>query len=175
VIQRQSLDPLFPLSVREVVEMGRYPRLGLTKRLGAGDREAVERSLEIVGMHDERDSAFRDLSGGQKQRVLIARALASEPDMMLLDEPTNDLDISGETRVMDLIHEIHHKSGITVAIVSHLLHVVLNHVDRLMFLTGGEATIHPIEAVLEGDFLSQLYGVGVSVNVVNGKRYIVME
>jgi ABC-type cobalamin/Fe3+-siderophores transport system ATPase subunit len=155
--------------------MGRYPRLGITRRLENKDLEVVQRSMEIVGMEDMNKIAFRDLSGGQKQRVLIARALASEPDIMLLDEPTNDLDISGETRVMDLIHEIHHTSGITVVIVSHLLHVVLNHVDRLMFLSDGEATIHPIGAVLDGDILSQLYGVNVNINVVNGKRYIVME
>jgi ABC-type Mn2+/Zn2+ transport system ATPase subunit len=175
VIQRQSLDPLFPLSVAEVVEMGRYPRLSVTRSLGRGDREAVERSLEMVGMDEMRGLPFRDLSGGQKQRALLARALAAEPNVMLLDEPTNDLDVSGETRIMDLIHEIHHKRGITVVIVSHLLHVVLNHVDRLMFLRSGSLSIHPIEEVLERGFLSNLYGVGVSVNVVNGKRYIVLE
>ncbi len=175
VIQRQSLDPLFPLSVAYIVEMGRYPRLGLTRRLRRGDRQAVERAIEMVGMSGLRDTPYRDLSGGQKQRILIARALASDPDAMILDEPTNDLDVSGETKIMDLIHDIHHNCGITVVIVSHLLHVVLNHVDQLMFLREGTVTIHSIEEVLEGEFLSNLYGVNVSVNVVNGKRYIVME
>jgi zinc transport system ATP-binding protein len=175
VIQRQSLDPLFPLSVVEVVEMGRYPCLGLMRRLTPGDRDAVERSLEMVGMREMRGIPFRDLSGGQQQRVLLARALASDPDVMLLDEPTNDLDVSGETRIMDLIHEIHHRRGITVVIVSHLLHVVLNHVDRFMFLREEGLTIHTIGEVLERGFLSNLYGVKVSVNVVNGKRCIVLE
>lgn len=175
VIQRLSLDPLFPLSVGEIAEMGRYPRLGVTRRLGREDHKAVERSLEMVGMLGMSRMQYRDLSGGQKQRVLLARALASEPDVMLLDEPTNDLDVSGETRIMDLIHEIYHSRRITVVIVSHLLHVVLNHVDQLMFLRKGKVMIHPIGTVLEGGFLSQLYGVDVSVSVVNGKRCIVME
>ncbi len=175
VIQRQTLDPMFPLSVCEVTEMGRYPRLGVTRRLTSRDRAEVERALDIVGMHGMRFAPFRELSGGQKQRVLLARALSSEPDMLLLDEPTNDLDVSGETRIMDLIHEIHHRQGITVVIVSHLLHVVLNHVDRLMFLKNGNMIIRPVEELLEGGFLSSLYGVNVHVNVVNGKRCIVLE
>lgn len=175
VIQRQALDTLFPLSASRVAEMGRYPRLGPTRRLGRADREIVERSLEIVGMSGMRETPYRELSGGQKQRVLLARALAGEPDVLLLDEPTNDLDVSGETRIMDLIHEIHHARGITVVIVSHLLHVVLNHVDRLMFIMDGAARVHTIDEVLSRGFLSRLYGIDIQVNVVEGKRYVVMR
>jgi len=174
VIQRQALDTLFPLTAVAVAEMGRNARLGPGRRPGRADGEIVERSLEIVGMSALGGTLFRELSGGQKQRVLLARALASEPDILLLDEPTNDLDVSGETRIMDLIHEIHHSRGITVVIVSHLLHVVLNHVDRMMFIMNGAVRIHTIEEVLSRGFLSGLYGVDIQVNVVNGKRCIVM-
>jgi ABC-type Mn2+/Zn2+ transport system ATPase subunit len=174
VIQRQALDPIFPLSIGEVVEMGRYPLLGPRRRLSPRDREAVAHSLDVVGLAEMRDFAYRDLSGGQKQRALLARSLASEPDILLLDEPTNDLDVSGETRIMDLIHDIHHRENITVVIVSHLLHVVLNHVDRLLFIKDGGATLHPMEEVMSSGFLSGLYGVGISVSEVNGKRSIVM-
>jgi zinc transport system ATP-binding protein len=174
VIQRQSLDPLFPLSIAEVVEMGRYPRLGLIRRLEPRDRKIIDHSLEMVGLADMRGFPYRDLSGGQKQRALLARALASEPDVLLLDEPTNDLDVTGETKIMDLIHDIHHRENITVVIVSHLLHVVLNHVDKLLFTKDGGATLHPIEQVMESGFLSDFYGVSVNVSIVNGKRSIVL-
>jgi ABC-type Mn2+/Zn2+ transport system ATPase subunit len=174
VIQRQSLDPIFPLSVGEVVEMGRYPLLGLTRKISGRDREAIDHALEMTGLAEMRDASYRDLSGGLMQRALLARALASEPDVLLLDEPTNDLDVSGETKIMDLIHDIHHREGITVVIVSHLLHVVLNHVDRLLFIKNGHATLHDIEQVMESGFLSEFYGVEVAVSMVNGKRSIVL-
>jgi ABC-type Mn2+/Zn2+ transport system ATPase subunit len=174
VIQRQSLDPLFPLTVGEVVEMGRYPHLGLTRRISRRDREAIDHSLEMAGLDEMQDIPYRDLSGGQKQRALLARALASEPDVLLLDEPTNDLDVSGETRIMDLIHDIHHRENITVVIVSHLLHVVLNHVDRLLFMKDGRAILHDIEQVMESGFLSDFYGVKVEVSMVNGRRSIIL-
>lgn len=174
VIQRQSLDPIFPLTVGEVVEMGRYPLLGLTRRISRRDRDVIDHALEMTELADMQGAPYRDLSGGQKQRALIARALASEPDILLLDEPTNDLDVSGETRIMDLIHDIHHREGITVVIVSHLLHVVLNHVDRLLFIKDGHATLHDIDQVMESGFLSEFYGVEVAVSMVNGKRSIVL-
>jgi len=175
VIQRQFLDSIFPLSVEEVVSMGRYPRAGLTGRLSKEDRRVVEECLEIVGLRDLADVPFRRLSGGQKQRILIARALAFEPEVMLLDEPTNDLDISGENRIMDLIHEVHHDRGITVIMVSHLLHVVLNHVEKLLFIQDHTATLHMMDRVTEDDFISRLYGSRVRVGIVDGKKVIISE
>jgi ABC-type Mn2+/Zn2+ transport system ATPase subunit len=175
VIQRQALDPLFPLSVRQVVEMGRYPCLGVMRNLGAADRAAVRDCLDMAGIAELADVPFRDLSGGQKQRALIARALATDPNVMLLDEPTNDLDVSGEKRVMELIHDIHHRRAITVVIVSHLLHVVLNHVDRLLFLGYDSRRIYSIDEIIERDLLSRIYGSRISVRTIEGKRVIVTE
>jgi ABC-type Mn2+/Zn2+ transport system ATPase subunit len=175
VVQRQALDDIFPFTVRRVVEMGRYGRLGLLKRLGREDNRVIDECLTIVGLERLGGSEFRSLSGGQKQRVLIARALAADPDVMLLDEPTNDLDVSGETQIMDLIHEIHHNRGITVIMVSHLLHVVLNHVEKLLFLRERELTLHKTSAVVDSDFLSNLYGQHISVSEMNGRRVILTE
>lgn len=175
VIQRQFLDAIFPLSVREVVEMGRYSGLGLAGRLSREDRRIVEECLDIVGLRNLEDVPFRSLSGGQKQRILIARALAFKPEVMLLDEPTNDLDIAGENRIMDLIHEVHHKKGITVIMVSHLLHVVLNHVEKLLFIQDRSATLHRMDRVTEDDFISKLYGSRVRVGIIDGKKVIISK
>jgi len=173
VVQRQTLDTLFPATVEQIVGMGRYGRLGVLRRFGAPDREAVEECLDMAGIREVRREFLRNLSGGQKQRVLIARALATDPDVMLLDEPTNDLDVSGESRIMNLIHDIHHTRGITVIMVSHLLHVVLNHVEKLMLLREGGIGMHTIPEVIEPDFLSNLYHQSVDVEIINGKKVIV--
>ncbi len=173
VAQRQTLDPLIPVTVDNVVEMGRYGRLEIHRRLRAGDRAAIEECLETAGILPLRNEIFGSLSGGQKQRALIARALAADPDVMLLDEPTNDLDVSGENTIMDLIHEIHHRRRITVIMVSHLLHVVLNHVERLLLIRDGAVDIHSIPDVVDSDLLAKLYGRNVGVEIVDGRKVIV--
>ncbi|RKZ07170.1 hypothetical protein DRQ05_03560 [bacterium] len=175
VIQRQFLDEIFPFSVREVVEMGRYDRLGLFGRLSSEDRKVVEESLDMVELRHMMNVPFRSLSGGQKQRVLIARALAFQPELMLLDEPTNDLDIAGENKIMDLIHEIHHKKGLTVVIVSHLLHVILNHVEKLLFIQDHRAVMRSIDRITEDGFISELYGSRVKIGTVGGKKVVIAE
>jgi ABC-type Mn2+/Zn2+ transport system ATPase subunit len=173
VAQRQTLDPLVPVTVEQVVEMGRFGRLGISRRLHAKDQAAIEECLETAGIRHLHNELFGSLSGGQKQRALIARALASDPDVMLLDEPTNDLDVSGENTIMDLIHEIHHRRRITVIMVSHLLHVVLNHVERLMLIRDGAVDIHSIPDIVDSDLLTKLYERNVSVEIVDGRKVIV--
>jgi ABC-type Mn2+/Zn2+ transport system ATPase subunit len=173
VAQRQSLDPIFPVTVEQVVQMGRYGRLGPWRRLGLQDRTVVDECLETAGIGALRGRIFGALSGGQKQRALIARALAADPDIMLLDEPTNDLDVSGENTIMDLIHEIHHRRRITVIMVSHLLHVVMNHVDRLMMIREGIVDIHAIPDVVDSDLLTILYGRNVGVEIIDGRKVII--
>jgi ABC-type Mn2+/Zn2+ transport system ATPase subunit len=175
VIQRQALDPIYPLTVGEVVAMGRFPRLGGMRRLGHADRRAVSEALALVDMATEKETLFRDCSGGQKQRTLIARALVSEPDALILDEPTNDLDIVGENAIMDLIHDIHHQRRVAVVIVSHLLHVLINHVESFLFITDGRVTAHSLTDIVERGFLTRLYGIPITIDSVNGKRVIIME
>ena len=109
-------------------------------RLGSSARDRSQRAareaLQACGMADHADARFRDLSGGQKQRVLVARALVSQPDVLVLDEPTNDLDLRGEHEVMHLVRELH-GAGKTVIMVSHLLHVVARYAKTLAFIHDG--------------------------------------
>ncbi len=172
VKQRQSLDDIFPFSVWEVALMGRYGSLKPFRRTRGSDRERVEDSLRIAGVLDLKERLFRTLSGGQKQRVLIARALASEPDVLLLDEPTSDLDVKGEEQVMGLIERIHHSRNVAVVLVSHLLGVVLNHVHLIMFLNHEEHQCYPIEKVEDPEFLSRVYNYPLRVRKVGGKRFV---
>jgi len=173
VIQRQLLETVFPFTVAEVVSMGRETQRKLFRLERDTNRESVEKALRFTGVYHMRDILFRDLSGGQKQRVLIARALAGEPDVLLMDEPTNDLDIKGEREIMDLIHSIHHQEGMAVIMVSHLLHVVLNHVDKVVFLHEGCSHVYPIETVVKKDILSRIYGFPVRVSELEGRKVII--
>jgi ABC-type Mn2+/Zn2+ transport system ATPase subunit len=100
-------------------------------------REAVARALEHVGIGDLRDRPFKDLSGGQKQRVLIARALASDPQILVLDEPTNGMDPSSRISILDLIKQLPDDDALTITMVSHLLDDVANHVQRIALVEPG--------------------------------------
>jgi len=173
VMQGHFFDTLFPFTVNDVVRMGRLGRKRSWERLDQEDCRQVEEALETSGLTDLRDQLCRELSGGQKQRTLIARALASQPDVLLLDEPTNDMDVKGENQVMGLVQDIQRKTGVTVVLVSHLLHVVLNYAERLMFLADRRASIHSIEELVSKDLLSQIYGFPIRVGYSEGKRYLI--
>jgi ABC-type cobalamin/Fe3+-siderophores transport system ATPase subunit len=143
------------------------------RRLGSGDLAKVDEALSITGISDLRSQRYRELSGGQKQRVLVARALAFEPDVLLLDEPTNDLDIQGEEQVIGLIREIHRSMGITIVLVSHVLNVVFSCVERVLFLKEERMRIHDRREALRSELLSEIYGISLRIEDVNGRSVIV--
>lgn len=152
--QRHELDPQFPATVMDVVLMG---RLGLGLSWGfhhRGDRPAAEKALEEVHLLDARNELFRDLSGGQQQRALIARALACDPHLLLLDEPTANLDVHMEGALYALLSEINQR--MTVVLVSHDLGVVSNLV-RTVVCVNRHIAVHPTSE-LTGDRLSEVYG-----------------
>ncbi|MBN1420610.1 MAG: ABC transporter ATP-binding protein [Planctomycetes bacterium] len=172
-MQRQSLDPIFPLTVREIVRMARIPRRRLLAGESAEDIEAVRHAMEISGVAALARQPFRDLSGGQKQRVLIARALAAEPDVVILDEPTTDLDIAGEVHVMEVLERVHAELGSALIVVTHLLQVVLDHAHRVGILRDGHMVSATIEDLGRTGILAQLYGINVEVEEVRGHRFAV--
>jgi ABC-type Mn2+/Zn2+ transport system ATPase subunit len=107
VAQAQGIDPRMPMSVREVAMIGRYGRLGLFRKPGWHDWEIVDMTLELVGMTHLARRPIGHLSGGEQQRVAIARCLAQEPELFLLDEPTASLDWRAKTDILDLVRRIH--------------------------------------------------------------------
>ena len=172
VMQRQNLDTLFPFTVSDIVRMGRLGQKHAWQRTNREDNALVERALAVAGIVELGDQLYRELSGGQRQRTLIARALAAQPDVLLLDEPTNDMDAKGENQIMSLIRSIQKNMGVTIVLVSHLLHVVLNYVETLMFLADGRAHLHPIEELLATDLLSRIYGFPIQIGQAGGKKYL---
>ena len=173
VMQRQFLDTPFPFTVGDVVRMGRFGRKRPWSRLDQRDCKVVGDALETTGLAGIRDRLYRELSGGQKQRTLIARALASQPDVLLLDEPTNDMDLKGENQIMTLVQAVQRDRGLTIVLVSHLLHVVLNYAERLMFLADGKAHLYSIDELVARDLLSRIYGFPIRVGLSEGKRYLI--
>ncbi|MHB9037708.1 MAG: metal ABC transporter ATP-binding protein [Armatimonadota bacterium] len=163
VPQRQFIDEVYPLTVLDVALMGRYPLLGIFSKPSQGDKGAVLRCLEHVGIADLADRQYRELSGGQKQRTLIARALAMEPRILILDEPTNDMDIGSEYAIMELLAQLNQDDGLTIVMVSHMLNVVANYVKTLALIDGGIEVIGKSEEVLSSERLTSIYGIPVEV------------
>jgi zinc transport system ATP-binding protein len=127
-------DGMMPISVREVVTMGRYAHAGMG-RLDDEDRQIVDDALEEVGITHLADRRIGHLSGGQKQRAYIARALASEADLLALDEPTVGIDADSRGAFYDLLDDLNDR-GITIVLIEHDIGVVTEHVDTIACLNG---------------------------------------
>jgi ABC-type Mn2+/Zn2+ transport system ATPase subunit len=172
VPQAQTMDDHFPLTALDIVLMGRYRGLGLLRRPSVSDRERAREALDQVKVPDLADRLFREMSGGQKQRTLMARALVCDPDVLVLDEPTNDMDIAAEHATMELIDRLHAERGLLVLMVSHMLNVVANHVRQVALLGGSHFRMGPVEAIVRADTLESLYGLPLRVIEFEGKRVV---
>jgi ABC-type Mn2+/Zn2+ transport system ATPase subunit len=174
VPQREHVDTIWPFRAGEVVRMGRVPLLGPFRRYGAADRAAVRRALARVGLEELHDHAYGELSGGQRQRTLIARALAAEPELLVLDEPTNGMDPAAELATMDLLRELHAAGGLAVVMVSHRLEAVANYARTLAFVDKEQALfrVGPLAEMLRPEALSALYGRAVTVREHEGRLLV---
>ncbi len=169
VPQNEKFDQIFPISVFELVSMGRYSRVPPGKKLSTGDRDVIEESLKKVGIAHLSERSFRSLSGGEKQRSLLARAIAGEPDILVLDEPTAAVDIKGEAQIMSLVKSIKQESGLAVLMVSHFLntisafsdHIILIDKDNDIFQAGDKAEI------LNSENLNKFFGLNLDIERIN--------
>lgn len=173
VPQKESIDYILPYSVEEVVLMGRYRDLGLLRRPGPEDRTIVGQCLDHTGIRELGREPFKNLSGGQKQRALIARALATQPDVLVLDEPTSGMDLPSRLSILDLIDTLHAEGPLTVIMVSHLLDDVASRVKRVAIVERDFFQAGSVEDVLTGANLSALYRIPVSVERRGSRTLIV--
>jgi len=156
--QKGVVDRNFPVTVLETVMMGRYGALGLFRRPQQKDQHIAMEALMHVGMESHQNSALGQLSGGQQQRVFIARALAQQPKVLLLDEPTTGLDITTQHNVIELIERLHEDLGLTVLLITHDINLIRSRVDRLVLLKTRLFAAGPPAEVLKPDILGQVYG-----------------
>ncbi|MCX9010706.1 MAG: ABC transporter ATP-binding protein [Candidatus Methanoperedens sp.] len=126
-----NFDVNFPISVREVVSMGRFAKKGMFRKLGKEDMKAIDEALEIVGMTEYRERRIGELSGGQQQRVFIARALSSQPDLLILDEPTVGVDVVMQEDFYNFLEKLNKEKKITLMLSTHDISSVTSRVGKL--------------------------------------------
>jgi ABC-type Mn2+/Zn2+ transport system ATPase subunit len=169
--QAEAVDWEFPVTVREVVMMGRYARLGFWHGPGRKDRDRVEAALATVGMADAGQRQIGALSGGQRRRVFLARAIAADPDLYLLDEPVTGVDARTQEDLMDVL-EAEARSGKTVIATTHDLICAAQRFHQAALLNGRLVAQGPAALVLDRELLSQTYGGHVLVLPGDGERLV---
>ena len=157
VPQRASVDWDFPATVRDVVQMGFYRRLGLFGRLSRADRARTVDCLSRVGMADFADRQIGQLSGGQQQRVFLARALAQEADLYLLDEPFAGVDAATERAIIDVLRALR-DDGRAVVAVHHDLSTVRDYFDHVLLMNTRAIAEGPVDRAFTAAALEAAYG-----------------
>ena len=160
-----------PLTVREVVAIGRTGRAGLFGPLRRADRQVVDDWIERLGLARLADSAYSGLSGGEQRKTLIAKAMVQQPELLLLDEPTANLDLYWREQIVALLEQLYAETGLTIVVVCHELEAIPPCCRRLLALADGRllADGRP-EAVLGGRLIETLYGARLRL-LTDDRRY----
>ena len=176
VPQRDRLDQSWPLSVLDVMLMGRTRLIGPLRWPSRKDRDACRAVLEEIGIAALADTPLHALSGGQHQRVLIARAIAAEPELLILDEPTSAMDPAAGRVLLELVRQLKSAHKLSVVIVSHQLTAVAGFATEVALVDrrGGRFEVGPAAEMLESSRLSALYGGEVRVTFTDGKPSVVI-
>jgi ABC-type Mn2+/Zn2+ transport system ATPase subunit len=170
--QAEAVDWDFPVTVSEVVMMGRYARLGFGRQPGPVDRERVAAALETVGMGDSVDRQIGALSGGQRRRVFLARAIAADPELYLLDEPVTGVDVTTQEDLMDVL-EAEARAGKTVIATTHDLICAAQRFHQAALINGRVVAQGSAELVLDQHLLAETYGGHVLVLPGDGGRLVI--
>jgi ABC-type Mn2+/Zn2+ transport system ATPase subunit len=157
VPQREDVDWRFPVTVHDVVAMGRYGLRGWLRRLSAADRQVVGRCLERMGISDLAERPIGELSGGQQQRVFLARALAQEPHILLLDEPFTGVDVSTREATLGLLADLR-ASAVTVLVSTHDLELAARRFDQVVLLNGSLISAGTPNEVFTQEHLQTAFG-----------------
>lgn len=165
----QRVEPGF-LTVFDTVLLGRRPYMGLTP--SDRDLKVVEEALKRLGIEDLALKRTNEISGGELQKVSIARALAQEPEILLMDEPTNNLDLKSQLKVMRLARELA-KDGKTVIMVMHDVNLAIRFARRFVFMKGGKKVADGGLEVLSKELFEEIYNVKVEIGEIKGVPVIV--
>lgn len=157
VPQVANLDDTFPVKVLDVVLMGLYSQLGLWRRPGKKERQVALQALSQVGLEKRAHDQFGQLSGGQKQRVLVARCIASQPKLIMLDEPFNGLDQPNREALIEIIAELKVR-GVALVISTHDLVLAREVCDQVALLAGRQIAFGPTDEVLTPELIAEAYG-----------------
>jgi zinc/manganese transport system ATP-binding protein len=178
--QRRSFDSGTRIRGRDIVRLGLDgTRLGVSlpsaiSRSGRNTLRRVDEVIELVGAGSYAMRPIGELSGGEQQRLLIAQALARRPQMLLLDEPLDSLDLSNQGAVAALVQRICRTEGVPVLLVAHDVNPILGYLDRVIYFAGGRGVEGPPREVITGKTLSELYGVPIEVLETSDGRLVVV-
>jgi len=161
VPQSMQLDPIYLLTGFEVALMGTYGRVRPGRRVPAAERALTRECLRAAAAEDFAHTRFADLSGGQKQRVLIARALATRPDVLMLDEPTAGVDHAAKHSLLEFIAQLRKDQQLTVLLVTHDFGVVRQHAQHVIWLHDGRAIHGAAEDLLTPDRMAAILETGI--------------
>ena len=176
VPQKEDISWEVPMSVLDVAVMLRVIKKGPPRKPEPEDVEAARRALKLVHMDWAEKRCFRTLSGGQQQRVLIARAIASEPELLLLDEPVSAIDAESRQKIAEILVKLRDESGITSLIVTHDVNPFAHVADYVAILNEGElVAAGPVATVLTSENLVSVYGPGAKIVEVGGVCYAIVS
>ncbi len=160
----QETHPAFDYTVLEMVLMGRHPHLGMLQLEGPGDLQIAGEALAATGTAHLAARSYMTLSGGEKQRVVIAGALAQQPDVLILDEPTASLDLAFQLEVAALLSRLNRERGVTMVLATHDLNLAAALCDMLVLIRDGRVLARgAVRDVLTPEMVQQLYGVEADV------------
>jgi ABC-type Mn2+/Zn2+ transport system ATPase subunit len=157
VPQRSTVDWRFPVTVRQVVTMGRYVHLGWFKRPDSEDRDRVQEAIEKMEIAELAERQVGELSGGQQQRVMLARTLAHDADLMLMDEPLNHVDISTQELIFHTLERLT-AAGKAAIVSTHDLGILTMHFSRALFIDRRVIADGPVKEVLTPETIARAYG-----------------
>jgi len=163
---------MLDLEVREYVALGRTPHIGWLGRAGGDDDQAVEEALSVVDLLAKSAKPVRTLSTGERQLASIARALAQDPDLLLLDEPTSHLDLANTRRVLQVMRVLR-ENGKTIVLTTHDPNTASTLADTIILLKRGRVAASGTPAeVITGELLGAVYGVEIDVRTIDGRPYV---
>jgi ABC-type Mn2+/Zn2+ transport system ATPase subunit len=162
VPQSIQFDPLFLLTGFEVALMGVYGRIGAGRLVPQNERAFVRECLQATGAEEFARKKFSELSGGQKQRILIARALATKPDVLVLDEPTAGVDAAATHALLEFISQIHAERKLTILLVTHDLPLVRKHAQQIVWLHQGKVLYGTTAELLARERMAEIFEMEVS-------------
>jgi iron complex transport system ATP-binding protein len=174
----QNFSTAFSYSVNDIVLMGRYPHLSAFSTENVDDFRIVESSMQSTDVWQLRHRQFSELSGGERQRVVLASALAQEPQVLLLDEPTSSLDIKYQYQFYSILQELQQDSGLTIVVVTHDINLAARYCQRLILLKNGSVVDDGAPGkVITKEIMESVYEVEVEImqHPMDGKPLLTLR
>jgi len=174
--QSTQYNKELPFTVEEIVLMARAAAKSLLSRINTEDRQIAGRWINALGLSHLAQQPFRSLSGGEQQKALIARAMAQNPDILMLDEPAANLDFNWKYRITEIIEDLHKQTGVTVLMVSHETNLLPQSCSRIILLDQGLILADSAaDEVFDDEHLSLAYKCPLQVRQIHGRRYLVQK